>query len=235
MASCLVLTLAGSAAPSTVAPSPQEPSPQALSHAAPSPKAPGLTTSAVPGAEPALAAPTRHADAPRPAAPHSGTSAPRYVAPYTGAHAPRAAVPHTGARAPRYVAPLAGELDLLRGFDPPAVRWGAGHRGVDLGAPVGQPVRSPGPGIVSFAGDVAGRGVVTVVHPDGLRSSLEPVDPTVDPGDHVEAGDPIGALSAVPGHCAPSSCLHWGVRDGDTYVSPLRLLRAGPTVLLPGP
>lgn len=211
MASCLVLTLAGSAAPSTVAPSPQEPSPQALSHAAPSPKAPGLTTSAVPGAEPALAAPTRHADA------------------------PRAAVPHTGARAPRYVAPLAGELDLLRGFDPPAARWGAGHRGVDLGAPVGQPVRSPGPGIVSFAGDVAGRGVVTVVHPDGLRSSLEPVDPTVDPGDHVEAGDPIGALSAVPGHCAPSSCLHWGVRDGDTYVSPLRLLRAGPTVLLPGP
>lgn len=146
-----------------------------------------------------------------------------------------AAEPGTAARTAPYVAPLAGPLDLRRAFDPPAVRWGAGHRGVDLGASVGQEVLSPGAGTVTFAGDVAGRGVVTVRHPDGLRSSLEPLVPAVAPGDAVDAGEVVGSLSEVPGHCTPSSCLHWGVRDGDAYVNPLRLLLAGPTVLLPGP
>lgn len=134
----------------------------------------------------------------------------------------------------RYVPPL-GALELVRGFEPPAERWGAGHRGVDLAAAIGQPVRAPGPGTVTFAGSVAGRGVVTVAHPDGLRSSLEPVDASVAVGDEVAAGQEIGEIESAAGHCAPSACLHWGVRDGDTYINPLRLLRTGPTVLLPGP
>ncbi|GAC1326527.1 MAG: hypothetical protein NVSMB13_11660 [Mycobacteriales bacterium] len=53
---------------------------------------------------------------------------------------------------------------VVRGFDPPATRYGAGHRGVDLAAPVGQPVTAAGGGVVSIAGDVAGRGVLVVVH-----------------------------------------------------------------------
>lgn len=133
-----------------------------------------------------------------------------------------------------YVAPL-DALELVRGFEPPLERWGAGHRGVDLVAKAGQPVHSPGAGTVTFAGTVAGRGVVTVAHPDGLRSSMEPVSANVTVGEHVEAGGELGEVGPTAGHCAPVVCLHWGVRDGETYVNPLRLVRSGPVVLLPGP
>jgi len=141
----------------------------------------------------------------------------------------------SASRSPDYAPPLPRPLQLLRGFDPPAVRWGSGHRGVDLAAPTGTAVLAPGAGTVSFAGTVAGRGVVTVAHPDGLRSSVEPVTAGVTTGDVVHVGEPLGRLESTGSHCAPSSCLHWGVRDAHGYVDPLRLLRGGPTVLLPEP
>src|SRR5690606_40194397 len=50
-----------------------------------------------------------------------------------------------------YIPPLV-VLELVRGFEAPRERWGAGHRGVDLAAATGQPVRAPGPGTVTFAG-----------------------------------------------------------------------------------
>ncbi len=137
--------------------------------------------------------------------------------------------------APSYVPPLPRPLVLHRGFERPPQPWAAGHRGVDLLADVGATVRTPAPGTVSFAADVAGRGVVTIVHEDGLRSSVEPVAAAVDVGATVAGGEAVGVVEARSGHCAPSSCLHWGVRDAHGYVDPLLLLRGGPTVLLPGP
>lgn len=128
-----------------------------------------------------------------------------------------------------YRPPVGGAV--LRLFDPPAVPWGRGHRGVDLAAPDGE-VRSPGPGVVSFSGVVAGRGVVTVLHPDGLRSSLEPVDGAPQAGTPVEAGEPIGTLGATA-HCRAGPCVHWGVRRGETYLDPLGLLGDATVVLLP--
>jgi murein DD-endopeptidase MepM/ murein hydrolase activator NlpD len=129
---------------------------------------------------------------------------------------------------PGYRVPAAG--DVLRLFDPPEVRWGAGHRGVDLGAVPGDPVVAPAAGVVTVAGTVVDRGVVTIRHPDGLRSSLEPVAPGVQVGDVVEAGQPVGVLTDRPAHPG----LHWGVRAGETYLDPLGLLPpAGPVVLLP--
>jgi murein DD-endopeptidase MepM/ murein hydrolase activator NlpD len=131
-----------------------------------------------------------------------------------------------------YRAPLAGVVE--RPFDAPDVPWGPGHRGVDLSAEVGAAVGSPADGIVTFAGTVVDRGVVTVTHPDGRRSSLEPVAAVVQVGDRVAAGDVVGTVQGVPGHCAPRTCLHWGVREGDRYVDPLGLLPGhGPVVLLP--
>lgn len=121
---------------------------------------------------------------------------------------------------------------LTRRFDPPAVPWGRGHRGVDLAAEPGDEVRSPGPGVVTYAGELAGRGVVTVRHPDGLRSSLEPVAVAVRVGDEVAAGTALGTLEAGGTHLG----VHWGVRDAAGYRDPLGLLpRAGPVVLLPVP
>lgn len=138
-----------------------------------------------------------------------------------------------GRTSPTYVAPVPEPLVRAR-FDPPAVRWSAGHRGVDLDAQAGTPVRSPGAGVVVHAAAVVDRGVVTVRHPDGLRSSLEPVTAQVAVGAVVAAGDLLGLVQEAPArtHCDPR-CLHWGVRDGQTYLNPMSLLATEPVVLLP--
>lgn len=121
---------------------------------------------------------------------------------------------------------------LARPFEAPAHRWAAGHRGVDLAAPVGTDVRAAGGGIVVFAGLVAGRPVVSVAHGE-LRTTYEPVVPAVRAGARVASGDVLGQLAAAGSHCAPRSCLHWGARRGTAYVDPLLLLGARPPRLLP--
>src|ERR1700733_3037098 len=74
---------------------------------------------------------------------------------------------------------------VVRAFDPPAAPWLPGHRGVDLAAPPGAVVRAAGAGRVVYAAVLAGRGVVSVQHPDGLRTTYEPVKPSVVAGDSV--------------------------------------------------
>jgi murein DD-endopeptidase MepM/ murein hydrolase activator NlpD len=119
-----------------------------------------------------------------------------------------------------------------RGFAPPQTRYGAGHRGVDLVGPAGAVVRAAGGGRVSYAGLLAGRGVVVVVHGD-LRTTYEPVSATVGVGQAVSAGDAIGVLSAGHAGCPAPACLHWGLRRGEQYLDPLLLVGAGPVRLLP--
>lgn len=135
---------------------------------------------------------------------------------------------------PVWVPPVAGPLDVRRAFDPPRTPYGPGHRGVDLRAPEGAVVRAAGAGRVSFAGLLAGRGVVVVVHGD-LRTTYEPLAAGVSVGDRVAAGEPLGLLER--GHSPCGSCLHWGLRRGPgadaPYLDPLSLLRRGPSVLLP--
>lgn len=134
----------------------------------------------------------------------------------------------------RYSAPLPRPLHVLTAFDPPATPYGPGHLGVDLAAVQGAGVYSAGPGTVVFAGQVAGRGVVVVAHPDGIRTEYEPVDAVVTSGIGVSAGTLLGRIAGQHAACAPASCLHWGARRGDTYLNPLDLLRAlGPVRLLP--
>jgi murein DD-endopeptidase MepM/ murein hydrolase activator NlpD len=134
---------------------------------------------------------------------------------------------------PVYVAPLPGPLDVLREFDPPSTQFGAGHLGVDLRAHPAATVQAAAAGVVDFAGPVAGRGVVVLSHPDGIRTEYEPVRPLVRVGARVRAGEPIGVVVGHHRGC-PGSCLHWGARRGDTYLDPLSLLQPlGPVVLLP--
>jgi murein DD-endopeptidase MepM/ murein hydrolase activator NlpD len=132
-----------------------------------------------------------------------------------------------------YVAPLPAPIDVLRRFDPPSTEFGPGHLGVDLRANQDTTVRAAAAGVVDFAGQVAGRGVVVVRHPDGIGTEYEPVRPLVRVGAHLRAGQPIGVLAGRHRGC-PVSCLHWGARRGDNYIDPLSLLRPlGPVVLLP--
>lgn len=120
---------------------------------------------------------------------------------------------------------------VVRRFDPPAERWLAGHRGVDLAAPPGTAVLAPADGVVTFAGEVAGKPVVVVSH-GAERSTLEPVEGTVPVGTRVAAGEQVGQL--VAGHACPAeACLHWGVRRGDEYLDPLAAVDAPAVRLLP--
>lgn len=131
----------------------------------------------------------------------------------------------------QWVWPLDPPPTVLRGFDPPPAPWLAGHRGVDLAAHPGQQVRAAASGVVSFAGLVAGRSVVSISH-GALRTTYEPVDALLPVDTRVDAGTVIGVVSTVGGHC--NACLHWGVRDERRgYRDPLAFLSAGPVRLLP--
>ena len=105
---------------------------------------------------------------------------------------------------------------------------------MDLAAPVGAAVRSAGDGVVRFAGPVAGRGVVVVLHPDGISTEYEPLTIAVRAGQRVSAGQRLGTVAGVHRGCAPAGCLHWGARRGENYLDPLSLLRPlGVVRLLP--
>ena len=126
---------------------------------------------------------------------------------------------------------------VTRTFDAPAPDWQRGHRGVDLAGAPGQPVYAAGPGIVVFAGVLAGRPLVSVQHPGGLRTSYEPVAPVVRTGQRVDAGTALGRLVAGHPGCPSVACLHWGAMWGPAqradYVDPLGLLAATPVRLKP--
>lgn len=129
--------------------------------------------------------------------------------------------------------PLPGRPPVLRPFQPPPGPYAPGHRGVDLGAAIGTPVRAAGAGVVGFSGRIAGRGVVTVLH-GALRTTYEPVTAVVHAGQPVTLGQQIGWLAAPTGHCGPGvSCLHWGLLRGSVYLNPLSLLGPIPVRLLP--
>jgi len=128
--------------------------------------------------------------------------------------------------------PLAGPHEVSRPFAPPATRYGPGHRGADLPGAAGDAVRAAGAGRVSYAGLLAGRGVVVVVH-GALRTTYEPVTATVAVGALVEPGEQLGRLDAGHAGCAAQACLHWGLRRGEDYLDPVRLVERGPVRLLP--
>lgn len=122
---------------------------------------------------------------------------------------------------------------VVRPFDPPAAPWLAGHRGVDLSAVVGAAVVAPRDGTVLVARVIAGRGVITVSHAGGLRTTYEPVTAAVAVGDVVRAGDVLGRVDAGHPGCPSPACLHWGLRSGDVYLDPMVLLGRGRVRLLP--
>ena len=136
--------------------------------------------------------------------------------------------------APPAVWPLDPRPVVVAPFDPPTSPWGAGHRGVDLLGRPGQPVLTALAGTVTFAGTLAGRGVVVVGH-GATRTTYEPVDPSVSPGAEVPAGGILGTLQAGLSHCFPRTCLHWGLLAGARYLDPLSLLDVAPVRLLPLP
>ena len=129
--------------------------------------------------------------------------------------------------------PLRPRPVVSAAFDPPDHDWLPGHRGVDLAGSDGQPVLAAAEGVVVFAGEVAGKPVVSVDHPNGLRTTYEPVRAGVHVGGRVARGSELGTVIAGHPGC-PTTCLHWGVRRGrDHYLDPLALVRSTPVRLKP--
>ncbi|WP_243708866.1 M23 family metallopeptidase, partial [Actinomadura sp. GC306] len=94
---------------------------------------------------------------------------------------------------------------------------------MDLAGRPEQPVLAAGAGRVSYAGRLAGRGVVAIDH-GMLRTTYLPVRPSVQVGGRVTPGARIGVLEAGRSHC-PAPCLHWGLRRGVLYLNPLDLVQ----------
>ncbi|GAA2799499.1 M23 family metallopeptidase [Mycolicibacterium pallens] len=141
------------------------------------------------------------------------------------------------ADAGRLVWPLRPPPAVTRAFDAPSPDWHRGHRGADLAGAADQPVYAAGAATVVFAGTLAGRPVVSLAHPGGLRTSYEPVEAVVRVGQQVDASTVLGRL--LPGHagCPAAACLHrgamWGPASRADYVDPLGLLASTPVRLKP--
>ena len=175
------------------------------------------------------------------------------------AHAPSSAhlpstVELTASRL-RYRSPTAETRpQVIRPFEKPTQRWSAGHRGVDLAVPENdRRVYAPAPGKVVFSGTVVNRKVLVIAHPDGRRSTFEPMDEALPVGTTVAAGEVIGTVAVTadgnserPYRRCSTPCLYWGVRQGGArgdgsgktaeYINPMSLLGSKePSILLPVP
>lgn len=144
---------------------------------------------------------------------------------------PSSAAPLPSPGAPAWQWPVDPHT-IVEPYRAPAHRYGPGHRGIDLAAPVGADITAPADGVVAFSGSVAGRPIVTIDHGDGLVTTLEPVAAAVPLGAVVRAGDSVG--SASKGGHARVGTVHFGVREHGEYINPLVLFGDIPrAVLLP--
>lgn len=155
----------------------------------------------------------------------------------------------------RYRSPTAASRpQVIHPFEKPTQRWSTGHRGVDLAVPEhDRRVYAPAPGKVVFSGTVVNRKVLVLAHPDGRRSTFEPMDEALPVGTTVAAGEVIGTVATASGgdserpyrRCS-TPCLYWGVRQGGArgdgsgkdaeYINPMSLLGSKePSILLPVP
>ena len=129
----------------------------------------------------------------------------------------------------RWQWPTLSPVPVASSFDPPDHDWLPGRRGVTLTYPGASPVYACASGTVSFAGQVGGRGVVSIRHEVRGRavwSTYLPVTASVSVGDTVAKGQQIGVVEEG------SDTLHWGAKTGPkTYINPIRLTVGRPRLL----
>ncbi|MEM9201707.1 MAG: peptidoglycan DD-metalloendopeptidase family protein [Actinomycetota bacterium] len=100
-------------------------------------------------------------------------------------------------------------------FRAPDTAYGAGNRGIEYATSAGDRVVAAAPGVVVFAGPVAGDIWVTIDHGGGLKTSYGPLQVrSVAVGDAVQRADRVGAANGP---------LHFSVRIHGVYVDPAPL------------
>lgn len=129
--------------------------------------------------------------------------------------------PWDGSR-PRFHPPV--DAPVADPFRAPSGPYGPGNRGIEYATGPGARVAAIGDGVVAFAGPVAGRGVVSIDHPSGLRSTYTGLgEIVVSRGDPVDRGSTIGSTVEH---------LHLGLRDGRVYLDPAAFFGGAPAVLI---
>jgi murein DD-endopeptidase MepM/ murein hydrolase activator NlpD len=98
------------------------------------------------------------------------------------------------------------------------------HKGVDISAPAGTPVRATADGVVIFADWSSGYGRLIVVdHGGGVQTYYAHLSKSVvQTGQEVRRGDVVGAVGSTGRVTAPH--LHYEVRLGGAPVNPYRYL-----------
>lgn len=107
------------------------------------------------------------------------------------------------------------DAEISDPFRPPEHQFAAGNRGIEYDTETGQTVRASAPGVVRFAGQVAGNLFVTVDHGSGLVTTagfLESID--VDEGQVVDHGTVIGSAGDQ---------FHFSARVDGVYIDPATL------------
>jgi len=107
-------------------------------------------------------------------------------------------------------------------------RWGRMHRGIDLGAPTGTPIRAIRAGTVIFAGWQGGYGQITLVdHGNGVVSAYAHQSRfAVGQGARVAQGQVIGYVGTTGN--TTGAHLHLETRVGGTAVNPRQYLSGSP-------
>ncbi len=127
-----------------------------------------------------------------------------------------AAAPAQPAGAQTVVLSAPVDAPVLDPYRPPENGFGAGNRGIEYDTAARTRVDAAGPGLVVFAGPVAGRSWVTVVHHGGLLTTYGPLAAVaVRTGDVVMRSDRLGSTSGP---------LHFSTRVDGNYVDPATLL-----------
>lgn len=106
-------------------------------------------------------------------------------------------------------------------------RWGTLHRGIDLGAPTGTPIRSVAAGTVIYAGWQGGYGNLTLVDHGGVVSAYAHQSRfAVGQGTPVSQGQVIGFIGMTGNTTGPH--LHLEMRVGGSAVNPRQYLSGSP-------
>ena len=109
--------------------------------------------------------------------------------------------------------------------------WGS-HRGVDIKAPGGTPIRAAAAGTVVFSGRESSYGrIIEIAHPNGLSTVYAHNSANfVRAGDKVKTGTVIGAVGRTGR--ATADHLHFEIRRQGVARDPLPLLQHPPAALM---
>jgi hypothetical protein len=119
---------------------------------------------------------------------------------------------------------------VAREFLLPEQIWLAGHRGVDLLVQEAESLLSPEDAVITFAGSVAGKNVVSLQSEHWLHS-FEPAVTEYAVGETVSRSSAFAIAQGVSDHCE-STCVHWGVRDVQKIYRDPAILASGSKIVL---